>query len=805
MKIFLVLFMAVGICFAEDNTGPSMHRTRERSYDVRHYKLDITLNEKAKTCSGSVTITLIPLRPAFQTLYIDAAEMNIRKVTLSGKSLEFHTEGETLAISLGREYGLSDTLKVNVAYDLSSPKKGLYFVKPDSGYPGKQWQVWSQGEAEDNHFWFPCYDYPNDFATSEVIGTVNEKFTLISNGKLIDVKNNSKSRTKTYHWYESKPHASYLISVIAGEYIDVPLKLGKLAIDNYVYKDQKDKAMFSFSKTPKMIEFYSKKIGYPYPWEKFAQSVVQDFIYGGEENVSAVTLTDATIHDARAHLDNSSDGLVAHELAHMWWGDLITCRDWSNAWLNEGFATYFEILFEEYDKGRDEALKEIHDNQNMMTLVDAGNHRRATVSGYYVHPIELFDGHIYGKGACVLHMLRNYLGDELFWKSINHYARKYAFQNVETNDFKIAIEEATGYNLDWFFNEWVYKPGFPEFDVSWSWDSLAHQVTLEINQIQKIDSLTGVFTVPVDVEIWSADKPELHRITVKSLSDTFLFPAQQRPQLVLFDKGSTVLKKISTDKSTDEWLYQLEHAADAIDRSIAIDHLRGYIDTAIVVRAVTNAMLHDPFWDVRRNAAFTLSSAKLPPPIEDLINAYHDRDARVRSAVLSALGNYPENAKAQELAKSAFENDSSYGVTAAALTTLTRIDTAHAKEYCDKGLHRESFHEIIRNTAIARLAEIGGDEAFNTIKKYTEYGTDRDVRINALWTMSRVWKDKDDVITRMINLLHDPMFHVRRTVMEILGTLKNKKAIEPLRESAATESDGRLVKLAKESIEKIQN
>jgi aminopeptidase N len=805
MRILLLFIISIGTVLAQNVPAPSMHTTRERTYDVQHYKLDIKLDEKAKTCSGVVTITLVPLRPVFKSLQFDAAELNIRKVTLDGKSLQFQATAETLAITLDKNYSMEDTLKVAIAYNVTAPAKGLYFVQPDSGYRDKQWQVWSQGEMEDNHYWFPCYDFPNDFATSEVIGTVNEKFTLISNGKLIGVKNNPGLHTKTYHWLEAKPHVSYLISVVAGEYVNVPMKYGKLPIDNYVYPAQKEKAIYSFSKTPKMIEFYSKKIGYPYPWEKFGQTVVQDFMFGGEENVNAVTLNDNTIHDARAHLDNSSDALVAHELAHMWWGDLLTCRDWSHAWLNEGFASYFEILFQEYDKGVDEALKEIHDNQNMVSIIDGGSRRRATVSHYYANPIELFDGHIYGKGACVLHMIRNYLGDQLFWKAINYYVCRHAFENVETNDFKIAIEEATGYNLAWFFDQWIYKPGFPEFDVSWSWDSLAQEVRLFVKQTQRIDSLTGIFTAPLDVELWIADKPETYHITVKSPADTFSFPAAARPQLIIFDKGSTVLKRVSFDKSIDEWVYQLKHAEHAIDRSIAIENLRGLIDTARVASAVAKAMLHDSFWDVRRSAAFTLGSAGRSGPLRDLMEAYRDRDARVRAAVIAAFGSYPENPQALELVKSAFAHDSSYGVAAAALVTLTVLDTGHAREYCDAGLKRDSHREVIRNAAIGKLAEIGGDEALATIKRYTAYGLDRDLRINALWTIGRTWRDNADVLDYLISFLRDPAYRIRRNVIEILGMLGNDKAIVPLQSSLSTENDGRLVKLAKDTIEKIQS
>ncbi|MBI4811738.1 MAG: M1 family metallopeptidase, partial [Ignavibacteriales bacterium] len=315
--------------------NPQEHFARDRTYDVLHYKLNITIDLKEKMCDGDVSIRFLPLRPDFEEMYLDAAEMDIKNIRLGMKRLEYEHSKDTLIVAMDKPYGLDDTLNLTISYSVQSPQKGLYFITPDSGCPNKQYQVWSQGAAEDNHYWFPCYDFPNDRATSEMIVKVDEKYTAISNGELIEVKNDKNKKTATYHWYEGKSHVSYLISLIVGEYIEIKDSTDSLPISNYVYKHQQADAMRSFGKTPKMIDFFSKKIGYPYPWEKFGQAVVSDFIFGGMENVSLVTLTDNTIHDSRAHLDYTSDGLVAHELAHQWFGDLIAFKDWSQAWLSE--------------------------------------------------------------------------------------------------------------------------------------------------------------------------------------------------------------------------------------------------------------------------------------------------------------------------------------------------------------------------------------------------------------------------------------------------------------------------------------
>jgi len=799
----LTLFCIFSVLSAKEKQNPTEHFERERTYHVVHYRLNLELDELAKTCIGDVSIKLVPLRTKLDTVRIDAGEMNIDRVTMNGRPLDFHQTGETLFVAMQKLYVRLDTLTLDVSYRLSSPKKGIYFIQPDSGSPEHQWQIWTQGENLDNHYWFPCYDFPNDKSTSEMIVTVNDRFTAISNGKLIDVKHDREKHKATYHWFEGKPHSSYLISLVVGEYVDLKDAWGQLPISNYVYKSQKDVGMLSFSKTPKMIEFFSRKIGYTYPWEKFAQTVVHDFMFGGMENVSAVTLTDWTIHDERAHLTESSDGLVAHELAHQWWGDLLTCRDWSHAWLNEGFATYFDILFQEYDKGHDEAEKMILDTQQGLVVTDVAERRRPTVWNRYVNPMELFDNHIYGKGACVLHMLRFILGDDLFWKSMNHYAHKFAFQNVETNDLKVAIEEATGYNLYWFFDEWLYKAGYPELFVRSSWNEATKSLQLSVRQTQTVDSLTGIFRTPVDVEVWVDGMPHTYRITLSQVEDQYSFPAASKPQLVIFDKGSWILKKVDFEKTPDEWIFQLNHATEGVDRILAIRGFLGLVDSANVTEALAKAAASDPFWDVRRNAVYTLAGSKKSETVDRIVQACRDKDARVRQAAVGALGNFKGD-KVVATLKDAFEHDSSYSVAASALSMLAKVDSANVKTYCSAALQRTSHHEIIRSTALRVLSGLGDEDALSTITSFSKYGNDQNLRVECLGLLGRVWKQRTDVVDYLITVLHDPSVHVRRAAIDILGSLGDKRAIEPLEESAARETDARLAKSAQDSIERIQ-
>ncbi len=308
-------------------------------------------------------------------LEFDAAEMEISAVRVGGEAHSFDHSDEKLRIPLERALHAGDEVEVAIDYS-ARPRRGLYFIGPDAGYPDKPLEAWTQGEDEDSRYWFPCYDYPNDRVTSEVVATVPETFTAVSNGELLSNNVNRAEHTRTFHWRHDVPHSSYLMSLAAGEFVEIRDFAGNTPVTYYCRAGREDDARRAFGNTPRMIQFFEKAIGVPYPYAKYAQVAVADFIFGGMENTSATTQTADTLHDARAHLDFSSDPLVAHELAHQWWGDLLTCRDWSHAWLNEGFATYFEALWCEEDKGADEFAWNLRQDRMAIIDEDSRSYRR---------------------------------------------------------------------------------------------------------------------------------------------------------------------------------------------------------------------------------------------------------------------------------------------------------------------------------------------------------------------------------------------------------------------------------------------
>src|SRR5215467_13051324 len=445
---------------------------RDRAVDILHIKLEVGLDFERKRIAATATHRLTAIVDELKSLEFDASELEIGSVRVGKEPASFESRDGKVQVTLPRALKAGAEVDVDIEYS-GAPRRGLYFVAPDSAYPDKPVEAWTQGEDEDSRYWFPCYDYPNDRATSEVIATVPDHFTAISNGALLSKTHNPAARTRTFHWRHDVPHSTYLITLAAGEFVAIEDRAGNTPVLYYVHPGREDDARRAFGNTPKMIQFFERVIGVPYPYAKYAQVAVSDFIFGGMENTSATTQTADTLHDARAHIDFKSDPLVAHELAHQWWGDLITCRDWSHAWLNEGFATYSEVLFKEHDMGREEAAYyQMNDLDNYLQE-DSERYRRPIVSKTYMDPHDLFDRHLYEKGGLVLHALRYYLGDDSFQKGLQHYAITNREKVVETNDFRRALEDVTGRDLEAFFDQWVYHSGLPEFKVDYDWDDNA--------------------------------------------------------------------------------------------------------------------------------------------------------------------------------------------------------------------------------------------------------------------------------------------------------------------------------------------
>ena len=804
IKLALVLGLAIAsVGFAQEIfTANEPGETRNRTYDVLHYKIEVALHGMTKSLDGKVTTTFKPLLPDLRTVVFDAGEMNIERVTdMKGRKLKYVSTPESLSIDLGRPYSFHDKISVTIEYSCT-PHKGLTFNNTDLKIPGKRPQIWSQGEETTNHYWFPCYDAPNDKATSEVIGTVNDKYTFLSNGKLVSVKENRKKRTKTFHWVQDKPISSYLVMIAAGEYTILHDRVGKLPLEFYAYPDDTTDARASFKETADMIRFFDKTIGVNYPWDKYAQIIFQDH-FGGMENVSATTLADGwAVPDPRARIDNPSTSLIAHELSHQWFGDLVTCRDFRDMWLNESFASYYDPLFERYKDGEQEFEYTMYQNQNSGIRVDTTRGRKPIFS------VNSYGENVYPRGSAVLDMLRYVLGDQLYHRAVQHYVEKYAYQPVSTHDLMKAIEEETGQNLHWFFDEWVFKAGHPIFDVSYAWNEAGKELNLHVDQVQKIDSLTGVFKMPVDIEVTTSSGSETHRVGILTKDTTYTFACPQKPELVIFDKGNHLIKELHFTKSFEEWKFQAENAPSLVDRILAIRSLVSMEKDGDVASVLGDRIKNDGFWGVRRDAVVLanrwIAEADSVRPLlkSALILAAKDPKAEVRIAAVRALQYYRGSDITGVL--NAALLDSSYTVIGSALSSYAKVDSLAALPIEKKYLDYPSHQGRVASAALTALATLDSTAALSAAIQHV--GTPDHVyeRYSALAVLRKYGKGQEPAIKAVESVLNDRQSYARNFAVSVLGAIGDESVI-PVLEPIANDKDDPARKAAAASIEQIKN
>ena len=769
INIFLLLLFT---CLFP-NDLPPLQRTRDRDVDIHHIIINISVNLEKKSVKGYVIHKLSPLSSNLDEIILDAEDIDIRRVRLNGKDIDFSQNESFLYMNLYNAISWEDTVDIRIDYT-SYPKKGLYFISPDKHYPEKRWQAWTQGEEEDNHHWVPIYDYPNDHATFECILTVNKKYTALSNGELIS-KVNNEDDTHTWHWKENFPMVSYLISFVVGEYVKIEDSYNELPVNYWVYENNKDEAIRSFGKTPRMIDFFNKKTGVVYPYEKYDQVIIEDFMFLGMENITLSHYTDATIHDKYSTPDVSSIELVAHELAHQWYGNMITTRNWANIWLNEGFATYFARLFIKNEFGYEESEYLRQEEMDKYFKQDSLE-RRPTVHYRFYDPMDLFNAHVYEKGGLILNMINDELGDEAFWKSIQHYTDFYKNKNVETADLKNSIELITGKNLDWFFNQWLFEAGYPEFKVSWSYNPRDENVRIEVEQVQDLKT-SNIFKVKVDLRIDESVKTFI----VDQKKMIFNIHSEKRPKLVVFNTGNRIPCKLYFDKNISEWILQLQNAPNILDRISAARALSQKKGRRNVEEALLNSLASDSFWGVRKEAARSFSKLKVKKYEKTLINLTNNQDNRVKREIYSALKIYQGNKEVAKFLDNVIKNEDKYYGVADAFRALVQVDSSMAKSNIKKLLNTDSHNDVIRKAAISYFGSVINEKNYKTLCDLSEYGnTSWKARTECVKQLEKFIKLKPETIKIFTRLLDDPSRSVRQRSVYAIAKFGNKSHINHL-------------------------
>jgi aminopeptidase N len=667
---------------------PQYKGVDKKYWALTHLDLDVKPLWQTQQLQGKAILTVTPYAYPQDSLVLDAQDFTIESVKLNGKDLKYHYDKMQLHIGLGKTYNQSDTLKVHVDY-IANPSRiiadsiaekadeeGLFFINPEGKDTSRPTELWTQGETEHNSAWFPCIDATNQKFTQSISITVDDKYTTLSNGLLINSERH-KDGTRTDIWKQDLPSAAYLSMIAVGNWKVVKDKWRNLNVDYYVEPEYEPYARMVFGNTPKMMEYFSRLLKYDYPWQKFSQVVARNFVSGAMENTTAVIHYEPLQHDARAHKDETYENVISHELFHHWFGDLVTCKGWANLALNESMATLGEYLWEEH--ANDPETVQLHRQQDLNSyLAEANISLKPIIQHYYVSPEDLFDRTRYEKGGLVFSMLRNYLGDTIFFKGLHNYLVSHAYGNVELADMRIAMENASGEDLNWFFNEWFEKPGHPVLDIKQKYDKQSGKVKLIVQQKQDLD-IVPLYRMPVMIDIYTGHEVQHHKIWLAQKEDTFTFYSASAPLLLNFDAEKLLLCQKTEIKPASQWYYQYFHAANYADRyeafkaiSIAKEKLpQDSLNTFI------RACLNDPSWYIRRLAIGSVLSYPSDKYVKDTLHtiiankAVQDKNSKVRSMALNFLKEKDGIDAKPALIKAM--NDSSYEVLATAIHDLNAI------------------------------------------------------------------------------------------------------------------------------------
>ena len=661
--------------------------------DLIHTKIEISFDWAKKRANGKATLTMRPWFYTTDKVSLDAKNFDIQSVTFDGKSEQLKRDynNEQLTIYLGKNFTRTEEFKIAITYTAKPDEresfggsaaitsdKGLYFINADGAEKDKPKQIWTQGETESNSFWMPTVDKPNERCTQEMYITVEDKYKTLSNGLLLSSKKNADG-TRTDYWKMDKPHAPYLFMMAIGEYAIVKDKWRGIDVEYYVEPKFEPYARDIYPYTPEMLEFFSTKLNYAYPWPKFSQVVVRDYVSGAMENTTAVIFGEFMQKNKRELMDDhlTNEKVVAHEMFHQWFGDLVTIESWANLTLNEGFANYSEYLWMEQKHGRDAADEHLMTEQQGY-FYSAGDGGHPLIHFGYNSREDMFDAHSYNKGGCVLHMLRQLVGDEAFFASLNRYLKKNEYTEVESHELRLAFEDVTGQDLSWFFNQWFLGAGHPVLDITYGWDDATKKATVTVVQSQVGPSVERVFDLPVAVDLYDVSgKSRRENIRVTMRNQTFSFDSPVKPAVINFDATKTLLCEKTDNHNAQEWAFLYRNAPLYRDRIEAFEALQA--EPSALSAAVTKEALSDKFYGIRQRAlsADGIVGIEFRPAVARL--AESDPEPGVRAQAITILGNTGDKQYIPVIQKN-MGNDQSYSVVGAALSSLQKLDPAAARE-----------------------------------------------------------------------------------------------------------------------------
>jgi aminopeptidase N len=646
-------------------------------HDLIHTKLEVKFDWQKEQLHGTATIQVKPHFYPQHQLVLDARNFIVHSVVIldgeERKECLYSYDNQYLTIGLGRIYTRDDYVTVEVVYttqsDQDKPKsyfkpginQGLYFINPQAKDDNKPQQIWTQGEPNTNSNWFPTIDAPNQRCTQEMYITVEDRFKTLSNGVLVYTTLND-DQTRTDYWRMDLPHPPYLFMLGIGEFAEVMDEWNDIPVSYYVEPIYEKYAKNIFEHTTEMLDFFSEKLDYPYPWPKYSQMIVRDYFTGAMENTTAVILTEAIQGDERELLDKvDRDEIIAHELCHHWFGNLVTCESWSQLLLNESLASVGSHLWYNYKYGVYEQdrliLKSIESY-----LQEARSKQVSVVRNCYIHPIEVFDCHTYHKGTLILHMLKTYLGEEAFLQSLSQYLKKHAFSSTDMHQLRKAFEEVSGQDLNWFFNQWFLAPGHPGLRVEHSYSN--GKLFVKIWQKQSNNGL--VYQLPLALDVWIRDKKERYHITVDKSYQEFTWTLSEQPELVHIDRSSLLVGEIEHLQTVQSSRYLYRHGEDFFSKYEAIKYFTSNKIDPVTYYDFFKEVLEDGYWALKVIAMEAIRNYGQQEEFysaieEQLIELSEDPHNLIREAALQTLSSSQFANRYTEIYRKSIE-DSSYRV-----------------------------------------------------------------------------------------------------------------------------------------------
>lgn len=710
-----------------DTTWKTVFReSSERVNDLVHTKLDARFDYSKSYLNGKVWITLKPHFYTTDSVVLDAKGMDIHKVNIvrgtTQAPLKYTYDGLLLNVKLDRKYNGGENYTLYIEYTAKPDEfevegsaaitdaKGLYFINPRGEEKDKPTQIWTQGETEATSVWVPTIDKPNQKTTQEISMTVPDKYVTLSNGIMTASKKNSDG-TRTDTWKMDLPHAPYLFFMGVGEYSVIKDSYKGKEVSYYVEKEYAPVARRIFGNTPEMMAFFSRITGVDYPWSKYGQIVGRDYVSGAMENTTATLHQESAYQDARELVDgNTWEDVIAHELFHQWFGDYVTTESWSNLTLNESFANYSEYLWREYKYGKDAA--DAHSYQDMQGYIGSQSESKDLVRHYYRDKEDMFDAVSYNKGGRILHMLRNFVGDSAFFKALNNYLTTNKFKSGEAHNLRLAFEDITGKDLNWFFNQWYFGAGHPKLDINYSYDEAAKKVNVIVKQTQ---SSNKVFRLPVAIDIYEGTNKTRRTVWVKNKVDTFTFSYNNKPDLVNFDADKYLLAEKKENKTLDNYVHQFKYGGQYLDRREAIDFAAKNQTDPKALDILVSA-LSDKYQGLRNYAMDKLDMKKenVRSAVEQKLYQLAQKDPKstVRARAIGLLVNYNKPEYKQLYVKSL--NDSSYSVAGEALESLIAVDSTTGWKEVQR-LVKQPAKGKLGDVISESLIRYGTEESFDII------------------------------------------------------------------------------------------